>query len=93
MCIRDRARRAALAKSQLDQPALAREYLDRKLPAVFASHDALDGLQQVGADAAVVLELLPAIVNANASAGADVLMIGSFVGLLEEAPSLSLLHI
>ena len=81
------ARRAALVKAELDEPALTGKHLDRQLAAVFAGHHALDGLQEIGADAAIVLELLAAIMNANAGAGADMLMVGAFVGILKPAPT------
>src|SRR5690606_10278122 len=74
--------RAALAKTEFDQAALARENLHGELATVFTGHDPLDGFQQVRADAAVVLELLSAVVDADSGAGTDMLVIGTLVGIL-----------
>ncbi len=63
------------------------EDLHGQLAAVFASHHPLDGLQKVRADAAVVLELLAAVMDPNAGTGADVLVIGALVGVLKPAPA------
>ena len=79
--------RTALAVAQLHQSALPGKDLHRKLPAVFARHDPLDGLQKVRADAAVVFELLAAIVDADPGTGADMLVIGPFISILKPTPA------
>ena len=66
---------------------MPREDLYRKLAAVFARHHPLDGFQKVGADAAVVFELLAAIVNADPGARADMLVIRPFISILKPAPA------
>ena len=58
----------ALPEAQFDEAALAGEDLDGKLTAVFTSHDALYGLQQVRTDAAVVFELLAAVMDPDTRA-------------------------
>ena len=78
--------RIALAIAQFDETALPGEDFYGKLAAVFASHHPLDGLQQVRADAAVILELLAAVVDPDPGAGTDVLVTGAFVGVLKPAP-------
>ena len=79
--------RTALAVSKLNQAALPGEDLYRKLAAVFTRHHPLDGFQQVGADAAIVFELLAAIVDADPSTGADMLVVGTFICILKPAPA------
>ena len=78
---------AALAKAQLDQPALPCEDLGGQLAAVLAGHRALDALDDGGDRAAVVLELLGAVVDVDAGPLADVLVVGALVGVLEAAPA------
>ena len=46
-----------------NKTALPCEYLDRKLPAVLASHDSFDVFEEDRTDAAVIVKLLAAIVN------------------------------
>jgi hypothetical protein len=77
---------STLPASQLDQAALTGENLDRQLAAVFRSHRAFQGLEHRRRHAAVVLELLGAVVDANSSSFEDVLVIGALVGVLEPAP-------
>jgi hypothetical protein len=79
--------RTALAEPKLYQATLPREDLHGKLAAVLARHDPLDGFQQVGADAAVVFELLAAIVDADPGTRADMLVVGPFIGILKTAPT------
>ena len=43
--------------------------------------------QQVGADAAVVFELLAAVVDADPGARADMLVVGPFISILKPAPA------
>ena len=81
------AGRPALAVAELDQPALPLEDLGGQLPAVLAGHRALDALDDGRDRAAVVLELLGAVVDADAGALADVLVVGALVGVLEPAPA------
>ena len=80
------ARRSALAEAELDQPALALEDLRGQLAAVLAGHRALHALDDRRDRAAVVLELLGAVDDADAGALADVLVVGALVGVLEAAP-------
>ena len=79
--------RAALAITELDEAALPGEDLHRQLAAVLAGHDALHGLQEVRADAAVVLELLAAVVDPDAGTGTYMLVVRAFVGILKPAPA------
>ena len=79
--------RTALTKAEFHKAALPGKDLHRKLAAVFAGHDALDGLQKVGADAAVVLELLAAVVHPDPGAETDVLMVCALIGVLKSAPA------
>jgi hypothetical protein len=58
-----------------------------QLAAVFASHRALDRLDDRRGGAAVVLELLGAILDADARALADVLVVGTLVCILKPAPA------
>ena len=66
---------------------MALEDLGRQLAAVLAGHRALDALDDGRDRAAVVLELLRAVVDGDAGALADVLVVGAFVGVLEPAPA------
>jgi len=58
--------RSALPEPKLDEPALSGEDFDRKLTAVFRGHGALQGLENGGRHAPVVLKLLCAVVNPDA---------------------------
>src|SRR5262249_35922139 len=79
------AGRAALAVAEFDEPALATEHLGRQLPAVLAGHRPLDALDDGGGGAAVVVELLGAIMHLDAGPLAQVLVVGALVGVLEPA--------
>ena len=74
-------------KAELDQPALTREHLGGQLAAVFAGHRALDALDDGRDRAAVILELLGAVLNADAGALADVFVVGALIGVLKPAPA------
>src|SRR5690606_27708107 len=78
--------RAALAIAVFDQTALAHEDFGRQLPAVLTRHRPLHALDDSRDRAAVVLELLGAVLDGYASSFADVLVIGALVGVLEPAP-------
>ena len=78
---------SALAVPVLDQAALAGEDLGRQLAAVLAGHRPLDALDDRRDRAAVVLELLGAVVDLDAGAAAEVLVVGALVGVLEPAPA------
>ena len=67
--------------------ALPLEDLGRQLTAVFASHRPLHALHDGRDRAPVILELLGAVLNANACALADVFVVGALVGILEPAPA------
>ena len=77
----------ALSKAQSDETALPCEHLDRQLAAVLAGHRPFHALDDRGAQAAVVLELLGAVVHRDAGLLADELVVGALVGILEAAPS------
>ena len=79
--------RTALAVAKLNQAALPGEDLHGKLAAVFARHDPLDGFQQVGTDAAVVFELLAAILHADPGTRTDMLVVGPFISILKPSPA------
>src|SRR5204863_9044561 len=51
-----------------------------------SSHRSFDALDDGGNWAAIVLELLGAVLDAYADAFADVFVVGAFVGILEAAP-------
>jgi hypothetical protein len=76
-----------LSKAELDQTALTDEHLRRELPTVFAGHRTLDALYDGRDRTAVVLELLGAVLDRNAGALTDVLVIGALVGVLESSPA------
>ena len=82
------AGRTALAVAFPDQAALTGKHLGGELPAVLASHGALDALDALddGRDrAAIVVELLGTILDRDASPFADIFVIGVLVGVLEAA--------
>jgi hypothetical protein len=81
------SRGATLAETELDQTALAREDLDREFPAVFAGHRALNALDDGGDRTSVILELLGAILHADASALADIFVVSALVRILKPAPA------
>lgn len=76
-----------MPESAFNQSALSSKYLDREFTAIFASHRALDGLEQGRGETPIVLKLLGAIVNANIGALADVFVLGALVYVLKSAPS------
>src|ERR1019366_10068102 len=81
------AGRAALSKPHLDEAALAREHLHRELAAVFRSHGALQSLEHRRRHAAVVLELLCAVVNADPSSLENILIVRALIHVLEPTPT------
>ena len=82
-----KTRRTALTEAAFDQAALSDEDLVGKFPAVFPGHRALDALDDRGNRAAVVFELLGAILDLLVCATADVFVIGGFIGILKPPPS------
>src|SRR5690606_22983440 len=78
--------RAALTKTLFDQPALPGKHLGRKLAAIFAGHGALDALDDGRDRAAIIVELLGAILHRNPGASADIFVVSALVGVLEPAP-------
>lgn len=81
------AGRPSLPEAHLNQTALPGKHLRRQLPAVFAGHGPLYPFNNGRDRRAVVLELLGAVRNLNASPAADVLVIRALVGVLESPPS------
>ena len=81
------ARQAALPEAEANEPALAREDLHGELAAVLAGHRPLHALDDRRAQAAIVLELLRAVVNDDAGLLAEELVVGAFVGVLESTPA------
>ena len=79
--------RAALTEAKAYQPALPREDLGGKFPAIFARHRTLHALDDGCAEATVILELLGAIVDFDARFAADEFVVGAFVRVLETAPA------
>ena len=63
------------------------ENLAGQLAAVFASHGAFEALEHCGHRAAVVFELLGAIVHVDPGAPAYIFVIGALVCVLEAAPT------
>ena len=78
---------AALAISPARSAGTARQTPWPKLAAIFAGHRALDALDDGRDRAAVVFELLGAVLHGNAGAPADVFVVGALVGVLEPAPA------
>ena len=60
---------------------------DGQLAAVLGGHRPLDALDDRGGRAAVVLELLGAVVDVDPRPLAQVLVVGALVGVLEPAPA------
>ena len=81
------ARQTALPEAKPNQPALAREHLHGELAAVLAGHRPLHALDDRRAQAAVVLELLRAVVDDDPGLLADELVVGAFVCVLKSAPA------
>ena len=71
----------------LDEAALPGKYLDRKLAAVFASHDPFDVFEEDRTDAAVIVKLFATIVNTDARPRANVLVICTLIGILKPSPA------
>src|SRR3546814_11423229 len=63
-------------ETEADQPALAGENLHRQLTAIFASHRPLHALDDRRAQAAIILELLGAVLNGDPRFPADELVVG-----------------
>ena len=82
----------ALSITLFDEPPLAGEDLYRKLPAVFASHGALEALEHGAHRRPVILELFGAIGDLNSGAAADVLVVGALIGVLETAPAADIIN-
>jgi hypothetical protein len=82
-----KTRRTALMKAQFNKPALAVEHLHGKLPAIFAGREPLKAFEHRGNRAAIILELLGAVLNTNVSAPADVFVVGALVGILKPPPA------
>ncbi len=66
---------------------MTRKDFDRKLPAIFTGHGAFDALGDGLDSRAIVFELLSAIGNVDAGVLADVVVIGTFVRVLETSPA------
>ena len=81
------AGRSALPEAEFDQPALTGEHLRGKLAAVFPGHGALDAFDDGGDRAAIVVELLGAILDLDAGPLADELVVSAFVRILEAPPT------
>ncbi len=86
------AGRASLSISKPDQVCLSRVNLYRQLAAVFSGHCPLDRLDDRGTDAAVVLELLRAVVNKDSHPLAPKLDFSCFVGILKTSPAADVIH-
>lgn len=82
-----KTRSAALAETESDQPTLARENLHRQLTAIFARHCAFRALDDRRAEAAIILELLCAVLNGDPRFPAGELVIGALISVLEPAPA------
>jgi hypothetical protein len=72
--------------SSRSRTALADENLRGELAAVLAGHGAFDAFDDRRNGAAVVLKLLGAVVDVDLRGPADVLVVGTFVGLLKASP-------
>src|SRR6202020_1269756 len=79
--------RSTLAEAQFDQLALALEDLRRQLAAVFPAHRPLDALHDRRDGAAVILELLGAVLHDDSGPLADVLVVRALVGILKAPPT------
>ena len=77
----------SLSETKPDETTLSGKDLGGQFPAVFSSHGSFHALDDRGAQAAVVLELLCAVVHLNPAFAADELIVGAFVGILKTAPS------
>src|SRR5207237_401375 len=79
--------RASLPVSQFDQPTLASEYFGRQFAAVLTRHCSFHAFNDGRDWAAIVYELLGAVLDHDASALADVLVVRAFVGVLKTPPT------
>ena len=77
----------SLPETKPDEAALTGKDLRRQFPAVFSSHGPLHALDNRRTQAAVVFELLRAVVHLDPAFAADELIVGAFVGILKTAPS------
>ncbi len=80
------ASRSALTKTKFNQSALTGEYLGGQFPAILASHSPFDAFDDRGYRGTVILKLLGAVGDLNAGTPAPVLVIRTFVGILEATP-------
>jgi len=80
------SRRASLAITEFDQPALPLEDLGREFPAVLSGHGPFDALDDRRGRPTVVLELLRAVMHVDPGTLAEVLVEGRLVGILKPAP-------
>lgn len=76
-----------MLEAHLGEAALTSKYLDRQIAAVFTGHASPQVFSDGGKQAAVILELLGAILDANSGAFAAVLVVGRFVCVLKATPS------
>ena len=81
------ASRAALPKTQFDQPALPGEHLGREFATVFAGHRPFDAFDDGGDRRAIILELFGTVGHLNSRTATDVLVVGAFICILESAPT------
>src|SRR3546814_1410148 len=79
-------------ETEADQPALAGENLHRQLTAIFASHRPLHALDDRRAQAAIILELLGAVLNGDPRFPADELVVGALICVLKPAPAAHVLE-
>lgn len=77
----------SLFVAKLDQTTRSLKNLGGEFEAASACHHALHHLAHVRHHAAVVLELLRAVVHGNSLAATDELVVGTFVGVLESTPT------
>src|SRR5579862_1088173 len=68
------------------------EHLSRKFTAIFARHRALHDLDDCGCWTAVVLELFGAIMHRNPGSAAEVLIVPTFINILESTPPTDIVH-
>ena len=77
----------ALAVTQLDQAPLAGKHLDRELATVLPGHSTLDALDDGRDRAAVILELLGAILHGDPRQLADLFVVSALIWILEATPA------
>jgi len=78
---------ATLPEAELDEAALAEEDLGREFPAVLPRHHPLHAFEHSRDLAAVVFELLCAIMDVDLGSFADVFVVCAFVCVLEAPPA------